>query len=145
MSMSSSDWASFAKASAKANRLNKGIVFDALSKAGITHVRVGFDGEGDQGQMERAAAQTNGNEVEFPAVTLSLWEAAFGCAELSACELDLQSGVEHLCYAYLEQEHGGWENNEGGFGEFTLDVAARTITLDFNGRIIDYAHSTHTF
>ena len=29
----------------------------------------------------------------------------------------------------------GWENNEGGYGEFIFDVAANTIELDMNIRI----------
>ena len=146
MSRSFSDnWEGFSKATAKANRLNKTIVFDALLKAGITRVCVGFDGEGDQGQMERASAQTNGKTAEFPAVNLTLWVSQFGSAELSTRELDLQEAVEHLCYGHLEERHGGWENDGGSFGEFTFDVAARTVTLDFNGRFVDCHHSTHKF
>lgn len=141
----SDDCASFDAAKAEANRRNKIIVFDALVKAGITHVCVGFDGEGDQGQMERASAQNNGKTVEFPSVKLTLWVSQFGSAELSTRELDLQEAVEHLCYGYLEERHGGWEIDGGSFGEFTFDVAAREITLDFNGRFVDYDHSTHTF
>lgn len=140
----SADWASFAEASAEANRLNKTIVFDALSKAGITDVRVEFDGEGDQGQM-RAAAQTNGNPVEFPSVTLVLRGSQYGSVELGTCELSLQDAVEHLCYGFLEERHDGWEINEGSFGEFILDVAARTIMLEYYGRIVDTEHSSHTF
>jgi hypothetical protein len=141
----SNDWEGFTKATATANRLNKIIVFDALSKAQITHVLVGFDGEGDQGQMDRAAARSDGKEVEFLAVTLSLWAAHFGCTELSARELDLREAVEHLCYGYLEDRHGGWEIGEGSFGEFTFDVAVRTVTLDFYGRLIDTDYTNHIF
>jgi hypothetical protein len=141
----SDDWAGFTKATAEANRRNKIIVFDALSKVRITHVVVGFDGEGDQGQMERAVARSDEKQVEFPAVTLSLWVADFGCSELSARELNLQEAVEHLCYGYLEDQHGGWEIEEGSFGEFTFDVATRTVTLDFYGRLIDTDYTNHTF
>jgi hypothetical protein len=139
------DWARFAEVTAEANRLNKTIVFDALSKAAITHVRVGFDGEGDQGQMERAVAQANGNEVECPPVKLTLRLSQFGRAEPIDRELDLRDAVEQLCYDFLEQKHAGWENNEGCFGEFTFDVEARTITLEHYGRIVDTEHSSQTF
>jgi hypothetical protein len=141
----SDDWEGYTKATAEANRLNKIIVFDALSEARITHVVLGFDGEGDQGQMERAVARSDGKDVEFPAATLSLWVADFGCTELRARELDVQEAVEHLCYGYLEDRHGGWEINEGSFGEFAFDVATRTVTLDFYGRLIDTDYTNHTF
>jgi len=140
----SDDWASFERATAEATRLNKIIVFDALSTAGITHVRVEFDGEGDQGQM-RAAAAMNGDGVEFPPVTLTLRGSQYGSVERGTCQLSLEFAVEHICYGYLEERHGGWEINEGSFGEFNVDVVARTITLDFYGRIIETEHSSHTF
>jgi hypothetical protein len=141
----SDDWESFEKASAEANQLNKAVVFDALSQAGITRVSVGFDGEGDQGQMERATAQTDGTGMEFPSIAISLWESQYGGTELKTRELLLQEAVEHLCYRCLEERHGGWEINEGSFGEFTLDVVARTITLEHYGRIIETAYSSETF
>jgi hypothetical protein len=141
----SDDWDGFSKANADANRRNKVAVFDALSKAGITHVRVGFDGEGDQGQMENAMAQSNGTDVAFPAVTLSLWIAEYGCTELSTREMHLQEAVEHLCYGYLEDRHGGWEIDDGSFGEFTFAVAVRTVTLDFYGRLVDTDYTNHVY
>ena len=139
------DWERFDKAAAEANRLNKALVFDALSQAGITDVSVGFDGEGDQGQMERASAETDGKTVEFPPVMLTLHIAEFGSAQLTAREMSLQDAVEQLCYGYLEEKHGGWEINDGSFGALTFDVTARTVTLDYYGRYVDFEHSTHTF
>ena len=45
----------------------------------------------------------------------------------------------------LAQTHGGWENNEGAYGEFTFDVAQRTITLDYNERVETSEYSQHMF
>jgi hypothetical protein len=138
-------WAQHSAAIAKANGLNKGIVFDALSAAGITHVAVGFDGEGDQGQIDSVAAHAGSETVEFPATTITLYRAECGYDELATHEIPLRDAVEELCYGYLEQEYGGWENNDGAFGEFAFDVAQRRIALDFNGRFVDHAHSSHAF
>jgi hypothetical protein len=141
----STNWASFEKLTATANRRNKKLVFEALAQAGITRVCVSFDGEGDSGQIENVSAQTEVKTVEFPPVTVTLHLAEYGASELVPTEMNLQDAVERLCYGYLEQEHGGWENNDGAYGEFTFDVAARTITLDFYGRIVDTAYDSHTF
>lgn len=138
-------WQSYREAIAKANRLNKESVFAALSAAGITHVAVGFDGEGDQGQLEDAAAYAWDKLVEFPPATVTLHRAQLGCDEITAHEMSLGEAVEQLCYGYLEQEYGGWENNDGAFGEFTFDVAQGRIALDFNGRFTDYVHTNHAF
>jgi hypothetical protein len=138
-------WAQLAAATAKANSLNKVIVFDALSDAGITHVAVGFDGEGDSGQIDGVAAHAWDKSVDFPATTITLHRAQSECDELATYEVPLREAVEELCYSYLEQEYGGWENNDGAFGEFVFDVAQRRIALDFNGRFVDHAHHDHTF
>jgi hypothetical protein len=138
-------WKLHSAAVVTANGLNKGAVFDALSATGITHVAVGFDGEGDQGQIEGAAAYAGDATVEFPATTVTLYRVQFGAEQPTTHEMSLREAVEELCYGYLEQEHGGWENNDGAFGEFTLDVADQRIDLDFNGRFTDYAHHSNTF
>ena len=138
-------WTQFRAAIAKANDLNKVIVFDALSAAGITHVKLDFDGEGDQGQIDSVAAHAGAETVEFPATTVTLHHAEYGREELSTHETSLREAIEELCYRYLEQEQGGWENNDGAFGEFTFDVAERKIELDFNGRFTDYSRHSYTF
>jgi len=138
-------WARLSAALAKANALNKTNLFGALAAAGITHACIGFDGEGDSGQIESASAQADGKVVVFPATMVTLHRASYGSEELTTHDIPLAEAVEELCYGYLEQEYGGWENNDGAFGEFTFDVAARSIQLDFNGRISDYVHSSHTF
>lgn len=65
--------------------------------------------------------------------------------QLTTEERSLSHGIEILCYDFLEQEHGGWENNDGAYGEFTLNVADRTVELEFNGRYTDVHTTTHTF
>jgi hypothetical protein len=136
-------WARHSAAIAKANSLNKAVVFDALSAGGITEVCVGFDGEGDSGQIESVTAHAQDKAVDFPATMVTYAEP--GDDEPAVHETTLRNAIEQLCYDYLEQEHGGWENNDGAFGEFIFDVAKRRITLDFNGRFTDYAHHSHTF
>jgi hypothetical protein len=138
-------WTRFNAAISEANSLNKGIVFGALSAAGITHVAIGFDGEGDSGQIDGAAAFAGDKSVDFPTTTVKIYSAQSGCEDLATHETSLREAVEELCYAYLEQEHCGWENNDGAFGEFAFHVAERKIELDFNGRFTDCSHSSHTF
>ena len=90
-------------------------------------------------------AQADTNAVEFPSVTVTIWKSQYGSAELGTRELSLQNAVEHLCYECLEEQHGGWEINEGSFGEFILDVAARMIRLEHHGRIVDTVYSSDSF
>jgi hypothetical protein len=83
---------------AKANSLNKEVVFGALATAGITQVGVTFDGEGDSGQIEFIGALSGDQQVEFPATTVTLQRAPFGSEELTAHETPLREAVGELCY-----------------------------------------------
>ena len=138
-------WARYTAAVAKANDLNKAVVFDALVRAGITHVAVNFDGEGDSGQIENVAAHAGAEIADLPDTRVTLHSTRSGREELTTLDMTLREAVEDVCYGYLQQEHDGWENNDGAFGEFTFHVAERKITLEFNGRFTDYAHSTHAW
>jgi hypothetical protein len=124
---------------------NKGAVFDVLADANITSVLVEFDGEGDSGQINSITATRDKQSVELPATNIKTLAVLWGIAEPVTRESTLQDAIETLCYDYLERKHGGWENNDGGFGEFHLDVATRTVDLEFHGRFTDTFTSYHTF
>jgi hypothetical protein len=130
------------KAIAEANVINKGVVFDALGAAEIMTVNVTFDGEGDSGQIENITAD---DAAELPQVPVELQRAAWGSGKLDSIQTTLRDAIETLCYDFLSQEQGGWENNDGAYGEFTFHVAERRVELDFNARFTDTAHSSHSF
>ncbi len=135
----------YRQATAEAIRMNKAVVFDALSAADITTVHVNFDGCGDSGQIEYVGAFVGDKSVEFPPTTVRMRSTSFDAEEFTLKEMPLREAVEELCYALLEQEHDGWEINDGAFGEFTFHVTERRIALDFNARFTDYSHAPHAF
>jgi len=133
------------QARAKLSEGNKAAVFDALAAANITDVLVEFDGEGDEGQIESVTAFRGEERIDLPATTVRVLNVAWGNAETVATVSALVDAVETLCYDYLEDTHGGWENNDGGYGEFRLDVATRTVSLEINERYTETHTSEHTF
>ena len=135
----------YREALSKASQNNKTVIFDALGTANITLVRVEFDGEGDSGAITDITAYHDDDERKLPTTAVTILQTSWGDAEPHAKEKQLCSAVEILCYDYLEDTHGGWENNEGGYGEFRLDVAARTIELEFNARYVDVFTEIHKF
>ena len=74
-----------------------------------------------------------------------LVEAGWQVGDLTTAETPLPEAIETLCYGYLEQYQGGWENNDGAFGSFVFDVAGRTVQLEFNGRFTDVATHNYDF
>jgi hypothetical protein len=135
----------YEEAQNKANELNKAAVFDVLAESGIQYVSVDFEGEGDDGQIEEVNASKNDQPVAMPESSLPFHVVAWGSETITSTTTPLSEAIERLCYDYLSQEHGGWENNDGGYGNFTFDVAARTINLDFNARYSDSTRHYHTF
>ena len=65
-----------------------------------------------------------------------------GRAGKARCHLEWDDLV---AYDFLSETHGGWENNDGAYGEFSFDVAARTITLDYNERYTATEFYSHEF
>jgi hypothetical protein len=132
------------KARKELGKVNKIAIFEALAAANITEVLVEFDGEGDSGQIEMITVVRYGEPVAMPEATVTLRQASWGSSEpdISACAL--REGIETFCYDFLEDEHGGWENNDGAFGEFRLDVEKRTVDLEFHGRFTDVSTSHHS-
>ncbi|OJY71591.1 MAG: hypothetical protein BGP16_13380 [Sphingobium sp. 66-54] len=122
---------------------NKARLFACLASAGITLVTVTFDGYGDSGQIEDVAAFIRDQPAELPGGTVEVRMLDYGTDQPVANYLSAGEAIENLAYDLLRQTHCGWENNDGAYGEFTFDVAAGTIALDYNERYTaseTYAH-----
>jgi len=122
---------------------NKTTLFDALATAGITTVVVNFDGCGDSGQIEMLEAKAGDDVIPLPTVQIEIASAVWGSATIDRQTRPLEEAIEILVYDVLNQKHGGWENNDGAYGEYTFNVAERTITLDYNERHMESDHSMH--
>ena len=114
---------------------NKAAVFDALALAGVATVVVIFDGYGDSGQIESVEARTADAEATLPEVSVTLVDPRWDGSGTEPLTLSVADAIERLSYDFLQQIASGWENNDGAFGEFIFDVAARTISLDYNERM----------
>lgn len=110
----------------------KAALFDFLETNGIVLVTVDFDGCGDSGQIEGMTAFDEHGEVALPECGF----VAPGADSEATADASgpIEGAIESLAYDLLETEHGGWENNDGAYGEFRFDVLARSITLECNLR-----------
>jgi len=124
---------------------NRDLLFDGLTAAGITHVTVTFDGEGDSGQIESIGAWSGEAAVDFPATEIEYAALNWDDPDVEMRQLSLEDVVEQLAYDFLSDTYGGWENNDGAWGEFCFDAAARCIHLEFNERFTSSELTTHDF
>lgn len=130
---------------AECNAFNKSAVFDALADAGITTVTVNFNGEGDSGQIEDVTASSGDQTVPVPNVQIEIHRNSWGSDQTEKARTSLYDAIEKLCYDLLSETHGGWENNDGAFGDFTFRVEDRSIDLEFSARFTDSVNYSHTF
>lgn len=114
---------------------NKANLFSALGDAGITCVTVTFDGYGDSGQIENIEAKAGEAIADLPDTLVEIARTEFYSDEIHRRTQPLPEAIETICYLILEAKHGGWENNEGAYGELIFDVSADSLVLDFNYRI----------
>jgi hypothetical protein len=131
---------------AEARPAIKAVLFDALARAGITSVIVTFDGYGDSGQIEQVEIRA-GDDVlaELPPDQIEFVEPVRGDPDESERSTQTVSdAIETLVYAFLEETHDGWENDDGAYGDVTFDVGNRTITLNYNERQMESHYSCHT-
>ena len=120
-------------------------LFDILDSHGIAFVIVGFDGYGDSGQIEGILAHDDTGIVELPDVKLPAIDIETTEPEAGANDMAITDVIESLAYNLLQNEHGGWENNDGAYGEFRFDTADRIITLGYNERFTSSEYSEHSW
>lgn len=124
---------------------NKTRIFDALSVAGITLVLVSFDGYGDSGQIENITVCAGENDASLPDVDVEFAVDGSRIGETVRRMMSVRDAIEQIAYDLLWHTQLGWENDDGACGEFTFDVADRTITLDFSQRYTSYVNYSDEF
>ena len=133
-----SEYAKHQAARAKANALNKTVLFDALSAAGITTVHAEFDGSGDSGQINDVTAVAGDQAAEFPCVAILLHDTQWGKQELATKKVDLREAVEEEGSEHLAQEARAPAQEDAavreGFGGGKPGLAHATSAMTMGGR-----------
>ena len=138
-------YAAWEAAAAKLVPDNKQRLFSHLASANITRVVVIFDGEGDSGQIEDIQAYIGDEQASLPAGKVDSLDLPYGETQPVLRRHSTELALETLAYDLLREKHEGWENSDGAFGEFTFDLAAGTITLDYNERFTSSEHHSYSW
>lgn len=124
---------------------NKTVLMEALAAAGISRVVVSFDGCGDSGQIDEVQAYRSDETVSFPDVSITVSSTSWSDPAITSTQRPLKEAIEYMAYDILEMKYGGWEINDGAWGDFTFDVENHAVTLDYNQRFSDSEHFYHEF
>jgi hypothetical protein len=118
---------------------NKKSVVAFMQANGIERAVIEFDGSGDSGQTEPAVIIPNSKqELVYEEITFITFSQRFSGGEWNVEATEKQASVEEaledLAYCALENNHGGWEINEGAYGEITIE-ADGSGRIEYNQRI----------
>ena len=97
----------------------------------VTDVVVEYRGSGDGGGIE----EVNINGVLDSAVKVNLIRQYRGHDEVVTLSVD--DAIRSVADDLIDRRHGGFENNEGGGGAITFDVANKTVQIDHYDYIVE--------
>ena len=129
--------AAFAAVAAQTLARNRDVLLDALAASGIETVVVRFDGKNGYGQIEAMDAYTaDETMIALPVIDLAMQEPVFTGPSTAIERRTLRGAVEIMSHTLLERSHGTWAAGNGGYGELTFEVSRRSVTLEYNKRVM---------
>lgn len=146
------------KKRATSAELNKAALITAVKPFRITRIEAEFSGGGDSGQIDEVryfAGKQRISDVD-PIKKTIVVEASIRDSS-TYCETkkewvtttrspNIEELVEQICYDLLEANHGGWEINEGSYGEFVFNFGkGNKIDLTFNQRVESVETTEETY
>jgi hypothetical protein len=106
------------QAARKAQRQHP-LLLAQLRALGVTRVAAEYDGGGDSGQFESVQLYRQAEEIG------------------ETLDARIVDAVRDHFYDLLEVRHGGWENNDGAFGEFVWDVETDQLSHEHSMRYME--------
>ena len=124
-------------------------IFEQLRAAGASSITISFDGSGDSGSIESVDIYNADNQrmqidltVIYPEEKSS-WVDDKWITETEEKEMPIADALEAYCYDELEKTEIDWYNNDGGFGQMTINLDDKVeIELEVNTRYTEYHSET---
>lgn len=125
---------------------NLQVVLPVLREHGVSQVDVNFDGSGDSGCVDGATYEPrdfDGSAVMVRTRSYSRFHRDDQwVTELEEREVTMDDAVASIVDDYLSETNVDWYNNDGGYGEFKIDVDVGSVFLEVNTR---YTNSDTAF
>lgn len=121
-----------------------------MQTLGIHKIMVEFDGSGDSGQVDGVEVLPREKQDQFEKTSAKVfrtksyftngsYQSEDEEAPCTACEL-----AEDFAYEVLECKHGGWEINDGAYGNIIIN-ADGTGCIEYNQRVMETEYEESEF
>lgn len=113
---------------------------ETLRSAGVTNVCVSFDGSGDSGSIDHVGLYGADNKSVSVSQTIvypflhSEYNDGTWKYTTTEKEVPIAEALEQLCYDMLEETGIDWYNNDGGYGQLSIDIETGEVSLEVNTR-----------
>lgn len=114
-----------------------------LREQNIDSISVRFEGCGDCGSIEEISyfpnekSDVQNRQIQYQKIGRSLVANVGWVKQLEEVSGSVNQAVEDLTYDYLEETGVDWYNNDGGYGELTIEVIDGTVSLGVDVRYTD--------
>lgn len=122
---------------------HRAVLLTTLKTYGVTKITVEFSGGGDSGAIDGVTFRTAGGHIKAEDLPPIVWPRKSSGFDTESGEwqritkdetMPLKDVVEAVTYEALEHTDQDWYNNNGGQGEFEIDLTTTppTILIDLH-------------
>jgi len=104
-------------------------LFDTLKMYGIVQVIINYSGAGDSGQTDDISIKPEKRDEMLD--------------EKMESGKTIREALDEFAWQGIEENEGGFYNNDGGDGQIIFDVAERTIKMEHNNNVMDRVYSEY--
>ncbi|MGA4231783.1 DUF6878 family protein [Ralstonia nicotianae] len=126
---------------------NRTVLLDALRAAGAASAVISYSGYGDSGNAnETCIVDAERREMNVDQTIRVMREDAHYMdgqwqSSRAMVDMSLRDALDAFADRAVGHYHPGFENNEGGAGEITFDVAAGTVCMTHRDHYVEHIHT----
>lgn len=129
---------------------NRDLLMEKLSSLNVATIVFDYDGGGDSGDITEVAVTPAERKPLLSAENITVRRAVSNYrdggfeTEVTEVTSTLETALHDFALSWLELHHGGWENNDGGRGTVTINVAENSFELQHEEYYTDSNHYAYS-
>ena len=104
-------------------------LFDTLKMYGIVQVIIHYSGAGDSGQTDDISIKPEKRDEMLD--------------EKLESGKTIREALDEFAWQGIEENEGGFYNNDGGDGQIIFDVNERTVKMEHNNNVMEQVYSEY--